>query len=581
MFVGKMQMFCFTPNQANQPVQTRRASLSGLFVALVWWLLLGLGGCSSYGPLPCSAQEDCPSSYVCNAKRFVCEQPSSGTSCTPGTSRACSAPTVGSKDCGPAQQKCSNQGVWGACEAPVPTSRDFCNDNIDNDCNGKVDDNCVEGCKQDTDCTQGQTCTNGRCQALSCSGNASLQCSNVCVNPQTDPKHCGGCDKACASGQFCSQGSCLCPFGKDECNGACVDLQANDSHCGACGTACSQGQRCAQGQCALPCQETPETCDGKDNNCNGRIDDFVCETFRRPYLLQRFSGVSGYRAIGNSVLVSSSSGGAFDTLLPQSSAKLSLPEKAQIQQVLLFWGGSTGESPDTDVSMQWPGEKQPISIKAEHCSRVGALEDRDAFFCLKDVTSQLASATATQGEVIVGNLLVKKGDCTKEPTFCKERFGAWSLVVVYRIPEKATGKVLLSYGFADLNNANVSPSSSMFDMGPVTLRSEGVTRFTLLGMGGDSANVASKSHHDFLDVQTGRGQKWYLLHQEENKDIWDSSTAPHLDIDSYILVDLATKLFSPGTYTFTFRTRSVLPGTVSSGDPMFLGYALLGVNLSD
>ena len=35
-------------------------------------------------------------------------------------------------------------------------------------------------------------------------------CGSACVNTMTDPQNCGGCGKACATGQTCSGGACQC-----------------------------------------------------------------------------------------------------------------------------------------------------------------------------------------------------------------------------------------------------------------------------------------------------------------------------------------------------------------------------------
>ena len=33
--------------------------------------------------------------------------------------------------------------------------------------------------------------------------------NDVCVNTQNNPSHCGACDNACASGNFCQVGACI------------------------------------------------------------------------------------------------------------------------------------------------------------------------------------------------------------------------------------------------------------------------------------------------------------------------------------------------------------------------------------
>jgi hypothetical protein len=35
------------------------------------------------------------------------------------------------------------------------------------------------------------------------------QCGGSCVSTESDPDHCGGCDKACATGEACEGGVCV------------------------------------------------------------------------------------------------------------------------------------------------------------------------------------------------------------------------------------------------------------------------------------------------------------------------------------------------------------------------------------
>ena len=69
-------------------------------------------------------------------------------------------------------------------------------------------------------------------------------CDNTCVDTQSDPTHCGGCN-ACASGQTCNSGVCTtpttnngcdnltapCPGMELCCNHACVDVSSSGGMC--------------------------------------------------------------------------------------------------------------------------------------------------------------------------------------------------------------------------------------------------------------------------------------------------------------------------------------------------------------
>lgn len=97
-------------------------------------------------------------------------------------------------------------------------------------------------------------------------------CDNQCVNPDTDPGHCGACSIQCSAGQNCVNGQCIspggtaCNTGETLCNGQCSDILTNPANCGACGHACLTGQNCVGGQCA----GTVQPCGNGLTNCNGQ-----------------------------------------------------------------------------------------------------------------------------------------------------------------------------------------------------------------------------------------------------------------------------------------------------------------------
>jgi MYXO-CTERM domain-containing protein len=53
----------------------------------------------------------------------------------------------------------------------------------------------------------------------------------------------------CAPDRVCEAGSCLCAAGTLDCEGTCVDPQTDPGHCGACGNACGPEQSCVDGTC--------------------------------------------------------------------------------------------------------------------------------------------------------------------------------------------------------------------------------------------------------------------------------------------------------------------------------------------
>lgn len=82
-----------------------------------------------------------------------------------------------------------------------------------------------------------------------CKG-GTTKCNNACVDSQSDPAHCGGCNQPCASGATCRNGSCQttggcnppCPTGSTCVNGSCQTS-------GACNPPCPSDRPCYKGAC--------------------------------------------------------------------------------------------------------------------------------------------------------------------------------------------------------------------------------------------------------------------------------------------------------------------------------------------
>lgn len=100
-------------------------------------------------------------------------------------------------------------------------------------------------------------------------------CGEVCVDTSLDPRSCGGCDKACATGEVCAGGKCGClptgaPCGLGQsCCGAsgCKSLMSDINNCGGCGNACGVGSgvTCKDGRClcgGVACPAGQVCCDG-------------------------------------------------------------------------------------------------------------------------------------------------------------------------------------------------------------------------------------------------------------------------------------------------------------------------------
>lgn len=132
---------------------------------------------------------------------------------------------------------------------PTAQSEDVCDDNFDNDCDGKIDcfdEDCPsydpEGCK--LECPPGE-----------------IKCpTGACINLMHDVDNCGACGNACEPLQnsimICDQGECdvgECKQGYDNCELSSPDcethIMTDSKNCGKCGKVCAAGYSCLHGEC--------------------------------------------------------------------------------------------------------------------------------------------------------------------------------------------------------------------------------------------------------------------------------------------------------------------------------------------
>ena len=223
-----------------------------------------------------------------------------GCDCTDGATQSCGTNTGA---CSTGTQTCS-LGAWGPCENADQPSAEIC-DNIDNDCDGSKDEDLTQQCGNSDvgACSYGtQTCSSGSwstCQnAVSptdetcddvdndCDGSVDENLTQQCG--KTDVGACTYGTKTCSGGSWSTCDGNIDPAASESCDGVdntcegkvdegCSCTNGTTQTCGTNTGACSTGtQECTGGTwtaCSGGTTPTTEVCDDVDNDCDGTTDD--------------------------------------------------------------------------------------------------------------------------------------------------------------------------------------------------------------------------------------------------------------------------------------------------------------------
>jgi alpha-tubulin suppressor-like RCC1 family protein len=233
------------------------------------------------------------------------------------TDRACytgPANTAGVGLCHGGTESCANGAYTGVCNAQVTPAAETC-DNSDEDCDGQTDESVTRACYRGPAGTEGvglcrggtSTCAAGQFGACNgdvipavetcngadddCDGDADEETDRACYTGPPNTAGVGPCHggiEACSDGAY--TGICVgqalpaaesCNNTDDDCDGRadegadrpCYDGPAGTAGVGRClaGTAtCVAGQ---YGACAGDVLPAVETCNGVDDDCDGRTDE--------------------------------------------------------------------------------------------------------------------------------------------------------------------------------------------------------------------------------------------------------------------------------------------------------------------
>ncbi|RLD10090.1 MAG: hypothetical protein DRI44_06920, partial [Chlamydiae bacterium] len=235
--------------------------------------VVGVGECQNSGKYICS---DDKKSVVCDAKPLEPQEENcadnldndcdgvinNGCPCQTGEERQCGETDTG--ECKFGVQKCVD-GQWGdKCEGEIRPIKEFC-DAKDNDCDGQIDEDFSNLGKP---CSVGVGACENKGEYLCSQDQKSTVCSVTealppdCAGKECGDDGCGGSCGECGNNQSCVSNVCECNF--IDCNSIC----------------CDNGQTCYANHCCTPktCSQQNYECGSQSNTCGGTMDCGACQT---------------------------------------------------------------------------------------------------------------------------------------------------------------------------------------------------------------------------------------------------------------------------------------------------------------